>query len=100
MTWSPYKELMRHFLVLKPTQIYGENSPSSYFFEKGLVEPKVYSSLSVSPQWLEVCTSWHFTSAYDLIMLLVSSYDRITRYYIWYQSSVCPLPCLKIFLEV
>ena len=73
MAWSPYKELMRPFWVPKPNQIYIENSPSSYF-EKGLEEPKVYSSFSVSQQWLEVC----FACAYDLIMLLVSSYDQIT----------------------
>ena len=81
MAWSPYKELMRHFWVPKPTQIYRENSPSSYF-EKDLKEPKVYSSFSVSQQWLEVCISWHFACAYDLIMLLVSSYDQITLFYI------------------
>ena len=69
MAWSPYKELMRHFCVPKPTQIYRENSPSIYF-DKGLEEPKVYSNFSVFQQWLEVCTSWHFASAYDLIMLL------------------------------
>ena len=68
---------MRHFWFFKPTQIYRENSSSSYF-EKGLEEPKVYSSFSISQQWLEVCTYWHFASTYDLIMLLVSSYDQIT----------------------
>ena len=65
------------FWIPKSTQIYKENSPSNYF-EKGLEEPKVYSSFSVSQQLLEVCTSWYFTSAYDLIMLLVSSYDQNT----------------------
>ena len=74
MAWSLYKELMKYFLVPKPTQKNRENSPSSYF-EKGVEEPKVYSSFSVSQQWLEVCTS---CSAYDLIMLLVSSSDHIT----------------------
>ena len=77
MACSPYKELMRHFWIPKPTQIYRENSPSSYFV-KGLEEQKVYSNFSVSQQWLEVCTFWHFASEYDLIMLLVSSYDQIT----------------------
>ena len=45
------------FLVPKPTQIYKENSPSSYFLEKGLEKPKVYFSFSISQQWLKVCTS-------------------------------------------
>ena len=44
------------FLVPKPTKIYRENSQSIYFLEKGLEEPKVYSSFSISQQWLEVCT--------------------------------------------
>ena len=70
---------MRHFFWSLSLLKYVERKFTiKLFFEKGLEEQKMYSSFYVSQQWLEVCTSWHFASAYDLIMLLVSSYDQIT----------------------
>ena len=56
MVWSPYKESMRHFFgPYSYSDIQRKFSPSSYFFEKGLEEPKVCFSFFVSQQWLEVC---------------------------------------------
>ena len=71
-------------MVPKPTKKYSEKIHHTIYFEKGLEEPRkfVFNSSSIpvflfSQQWPEVCIFWHFASVYDLIMLLVSSYDQI-----------------------